>query len=249
MDKWQWSYWGPIILPSGKVTSCNMAHRWAWLFALSVMTFKFIQPKSTGPRPGWGWEKNKWKFLRKEERKAITYSLWEVHLQPPSLSQSTWIKPRFLHSSAPKKMNETQEQDWCLKQEAFPSWPTRILTMIVILCIIFTGTVKPSTRRRVFPYVLFSGLCRQTLTVGYMPSPSEQSISLGIWGPDPFCISMYLAPAPVPQETDRLSAQIPFGIQSGWKPSGGVGGTLLPGSFELFLSLTTQTLTMQPCWS
>lgn len=157
MAKWQWSYWGPIILPSGKVTSCNMAQRWAWLFALSVMTFKFIQPKSTGPRPEWGWEKNKWKFLRKAERKAIAYSLWEVHLQPPSLSQSTWIRPRFLHSSGPKKVNKTQEQDWCLKQEAFPSWPTKILTMFIILCIIFTGPVNPPVTEGFSPMFSFQG--------------------------------------------------------------------------------------------
>ena len=99
IDKWEWSCLWPVILPSGKVTLCNMAQRWAWHIPFLVIIFKFILPKSTGPRPGWGWKKNKWKILVK----ATVHSLWEVHLQPPpSVDWSLWIKPQFPHSRTKK---------------------------------------------------------------------------------------------------------------------------------------------------
>lgn len=81
--------------------------------------------------------------------KATVHSLWEIHLQPPpSIDWSLWIKPQFPHSTEPKKLNETQEQTNVFKK-SISSIGLKILIMLIILCIIFTSTVKPSTHRKV----------------------------------------------------------------------------------------------------
>lgn len=125
--------------------------------------------------------------------------------------------------------------------------------MFIILCIIFTGTVKPSTHRKVFPCVLFLGLWRQTLTVGCMPILlSDKSISSEIQGPNPFYISMWLAPAPVPQlpiRDKQVLSLDPFWDLVGMKALWWRWWQILTWIFLTVTRLTMKKLTTQLCWA